>query len=405
MSFALFFIDLDGFKKVNDTLGHGVGDEAIRAAGRRIQTCLREGDTLARLGGDEFAILVEDLSGEIPQLGERIREVLRAPFVLGVSVVNLTASIGVVEAATGHESTEDLLRYADLAMYRAKERSGDQVRLFDRSLSAEAARRFEVEGALRYGIDHGELVVYYQPVVELSTGALTGVEALVRWVHPERGILLPAEFIPIAEETGLIITLGNEVLRIATQDVAGWIDRGEVDSDFSLAVNVSARQIARSDFADGVRDQLVASGLSASRLILEITETALLDDSEALRVRLKSLRESGIRVALDDFGVGYSSLQRLSSMPVDVVKIDRSFVLGIAQRDDLVSLVRAMLELASSFGYEAVAEGIEAVEDSEALQTLGCHLGQGFGLFRPAPAEAIRALLATHVNGATLTAV
>ena len=404
MSFALFFIDLDRFKKVNDTLGHGVGDEAIRVAGQRIQTCLREGDTLVRLGGDEFAVLVEDLSGDIPALGGRIRDALRKAFVVGGAEVRLTASIGVVEATSGHESIEDLLRFADLAMYRAKERSGDQLSAFDHSLSTEAARRFEVEGALRHGIAHGELVVYYQPVVELSTGVVNGVEALVRWVHPERGLLLPAEFIPIAEETGLIVTLGNEVLRIATQDLAGWIERGEVGSEFSLAVNVSARQVARSDFADCVRDQLAASGLPASRLILEITETALLDDSEALRIRLASLRAGGVRVALDDFGVGYSSLQRLSSLPVDVVKIDRSFVLGIAHRDDLVSLVRAMLELASSFGYEAVAEGIEEIEDSEALQVLGCHLGQGFGLFRPAPAEAIRALLATHASSAALIA-
>jgi len=328
-------------------------------------------------------------------LGERIRDVLRQPFTLGDATVSLTASVGIVETSTGREAADDLLRYADLAMYRAKSEAGDRVSFFDNSLNVDATNRFEIESALRTGIAHDELRVHYQPIFDLDAGSLRGVEALVRWMHPKRGLLLPDEFVPIAEATGLIIPLGKQVLQIALRDVSDWIARGEVDDDFTLAVNVSAHEIVRPDFVEHIAQAIMTSGLTADRLILEITESALLKHSDELRQRLATLRSTGIRIALDDFGTGYSSLQRLNKLPVDVVKIDRSFVTGIAHRDDLRALARAVIELAASFGYEVIAEGIEAGEDSDALRGLGCGLGQGFGLGRPVPAETLQALLET----------
>ena len=390
---ALMFVDLDGFKKVNDTLGHDAGDATIRNAAQRIAGCLRDGDTLARLGGDEFAIVAEDVDGAAAALGERVREALAQPFVIGDSHMTLSGSVGIVEATTGRESVGDLLRDADLAMYEAKRAGGNQIRLFRDAFREQALHRTRLEEELRAALEHEELEVHYQPVFDLGSHQLRGVEALVRWRHPERGLLLPDEFVPIAEETGLVVPLGSFVLHRAATDFVHWMDQHDLPADFSLAVNVSARQLALERFAQEVADQLETTGLPASRLILEITETELLAHSGPVRAGLEALRALGVRIALDDFGTGYTTLQYLQELPVDVLKIDRAFVTGLARREDLTALVRTILDLARSYHLGVVAEGVEDPSDVAALQGLGCDLGQGFGLARPAPAAEIERLL------------
>ncbi len=383
---ALFVIDLDNLKKVNDSLGHPGGDEAIVLASQRIAACLREGDTLSRLGGDEFAVIAENIGEGAFELGNRICDSMREPFELGGREIVLSASVGITLAELGTESPVELLRDADLAMYDAK-RHGDAVSFFDPNLFEHATARIEQEAALRRALDEDELRVHYQPTIDLRTRRVEGAEALVRWQHPERGLLPPGMFLPLAEEAGLDVPLGWHMLRTALADTRAWLDRNPGLEPFTISVNVSAGQLATRDFVGRVREALAESGLETRHLVLEVTETAILLDHEAVRDKLAAIRDMGVRVALDDFGTGYSSLQHLQHYPVDIVKIDRSFVTDLPRRADLVTLVRAVLELSRAYGLAVVAEGVDAADVAATLTEVGCPMGQGFWFARPAPAD------------------
>ena len=396
---AVLFIDLDDFKVVNDSLGHAAGDELLTAVSERIRACLRRQDTAARLGGDEFGILLEDtdeaLAGEV---AERILDALRQPFGVAARQIFVQASIGIAlgsdAGAPGEgETADELLRNADAAMYTAKARGKGRHEFYQAAMHASALRRLELRGRLEASLEAGEFVLHYQPVVELAGGAMVGVEALVRWRQPDGHLAQPVEFIPLAEETGLIVPLGQWVLEEACRQGAVW-HRLHPGRDLSMAVNVAARQFQEPTFVDVVRHVLAGAGLPASSLVIEVTESALLDVGEATITAITELKEMGVRIALDDFGTGYSSLSHLRRFPIDVLKIDRSFVEGI-DGDDAGerALVRSIVRLALSLDLEIVAEGIERHEQVVGLTALGARLGQGFHFGRPMEPEAIEARL------------
>jgi diguanylate cyclase (GGDEF)-like protein/PAS domain S-box-containing protein len=388
---AVLFIDLDDFKTVNDSLGHTAGDEFLIAAADRLQTCLRAGDSAARLGGDEFAVLLEDLVSEreAEEVAGRILDALQERFPIDGHDVLLSASVGIAFASRG-TTCDQILRNADLAMYTAKRRGKHRFETYHENMHARALDRLEREGALRRGLERGELVVEYQPVVVLPTGTVVGVEALVRWDHPERGRLGPNEFVELAEETGLIGELGRQVLVAACHQAARW-RQGHPAANLSVNVNVSPRQLHDDDFIEQVRESLRETGLSPGGLVLEITETAMMHDIDATIERLLALKALGVRLAVDDFGTGYSSLSYLQRFPVDSLKIDRAFVSAIGTND--VSLTPAILSLARTLGLTAVAEGVETSVQADALSALGCDLAQGYYFSRPVDAESITRIL------------
>jgi diguanylate cyclase (GGDEF)-like protein/PAS domain S-box-containing protein len=373
---VVLLLDLDRFKLVNDSLGHAVGDEMLIEVARRLEDAVRLGDTVARLGGDEFAILLEDCpDGRAEEQAERLLDTLGAPMAIGGQQVTGTASIGIALAGNGI-SAGDLLRNADVAMYRAKADGGGRYQVFQPAMYAAALRQMEVSAALRQALDGEQFVLHYQPIVELGTGDVVGMEALLRWSHPELGLLDPAEFIPVAEDSGLIVPIGAWVLREACAALTPW--------DGRVNVNLSGRQLADPNIVEQVRDALAAANLPPQRLTLEITESVLMQDSEANMRRLRRLRELGVRLAIDDFGIGYSSLAYLRAFPVDDLKIDKSFVAGIPQDEDALAVVRTILQLARSLGLRVVAEGVETSAQYLALRSLGADSVQGFYLARPA---------------------
>jgi diguanylate cyclase len=384
---AVLFCDLDGFKLVNDTLGHAAGDELLGAVAERIAGVLRTQDTAARLGGDEFAVLCEDVTGTHHALAiaERVLAELRE--------IPVGASIGLAIAHDGTERPETLLREADAAMYRAKERGGGVAELFDAAMRGRAARRIELQEALRRGLDRGELRLHYQPRVQLATGEVVGVEALVRWQHPERGLLAPAEFLPVAEESGLIAPLGAWVIEESCRQAARWADAHHGPAPLSVAVNLTARQCAQPDLLSVVRGAVDASGIDPSGLRLELTEAAVLSDLEANVVLLRSLHELGLSLAIDDFGSGPSSVAALHRLPVDLVTVDRSVVGRLGAGGEGEAMLGAIVGLAHALGLSIVAEGVEAGEQAQRLRALGCHAGQGFFFARPGEASALMSLL------------
>ncbi|HEV3231651.1 MAG TPA: EAL domain-containing protein [Candidatus Dormibacteraeota bacterium] len=383
---AVLFIDLDRFKVVNDSLGHAAGDELLVEVGTRLQGCIREIDTAARLGGDEFAVLVDDPrdTGEAVLLVERLLERLRPPFHIGGKAVSVGAAVGVA-MATGREEASELLRNADLAMYRAKAAGGGRYAVFEPGMHAEVLHRLDLEGELRRAVAEGEFVLHYQPVIDLVTGAATGAEALVRWNHPERGLVMPADFIPVAEETGLIVPLGRWVLEEAARQATGWqhlVGRGR---RFEISVNLSARQLQGPDLPGQVAASLKSSGLDPECLTLELTETSLMQDTEGTIEQLHGLKKLGIRLAIDDFGTGYSSLGYLKRFPIDALKIDRSFVTGIGRGSEESALAGAIITLAETLRLVTVAEGIEEVGQLAELRRLNCRRGQGYLFSKPMP--------------------
>ncbi|MDQ1446367.1 MAG: hypothetical protein QOI20_2831 [Acidimicrobiaceae bacterium] len=395
---ALLYIDLDDFKTINDGLGHETGDELLRATAARIESALRPGDTAARLGGDEFAILVDGLSnpGMAYDVGARLLEALREPFHLGGNEVVVNASLGIA-VSTKEDDAASLLRNADLAMYRAKGQGKGRFEVYEAGMHAAVVERMEVKADLRRAIDAGEFEPHYQPIVELATGRVVGVEALVRWRHPERGLVVPAAFIPMAEETGLIVAIGRGVLDQACADAAMWQRTLGADAPESVSVNLSARQIQHPDLVADVASALRVSGLKPSALTLEITESILIDDADAASRTLARLKGLGVRIALDDFGTGYSSLSYLDRFPVDTVKIDKSFIDSLAGEHPAGSpLVTAIINLGSLLGLDVTAEGIEGGDQAARLTQLGCTHAQGYFFAKPMPAEALAAHVAAH---------
>jgi diguanylate cyclase (GGDEF)-like protein len=393
-SVGLLFMDIDRFKVINDSLGHPAGDRMLLAMAERLKLTLRTSDTLARFGGDEFVILCEDLADEehALRLAQRISQAMKEPLggVDGELVVSL--SIGIAMASSPAMSPESLLRDADAAMYRAKENGRARSAVFAQAMRDTAVGRLDTEVALRHGIAHGELELHYQPIVELPGGRIVGTEALVRWRHPTRGLVPPDQFIPIAEETGLIVPLGAWVLREAAGQAQEWQRRAGC-SALTMAVNLSALQLARHDLVDLIVDVLAESGLPAQCLELEITESVLMKDAAAATTMLETLKNLGVRLSVDDFGTGYSSLSYLKRFPVDTLKIDRSFTAGLGTDPHDTAIVTAIISLAEALNLTTIAEGVETALQAQGLVELGCGTAQGYHFGRPAAATAIDTLL------------
>ena len=391
-SLAVIFLDLDNFKSVNDSLGHSVGDRLLTIAAQRLIASVRTADTVARLGGDEFAVLLEDADkdGAATAVVQRIVHALRHPFALDGREVFATASIGIAIAGED-ESASDLVRNADMAMYMAKSGGKGRYEVFEPRMHVQAVERLELEADLRHAIEAEEFALHYQPIVLLHTGEITGVEALVRWQHPRRGMLGPPQFIPMAEETGLIVPLGRWVVRDACRQAARWQRMRGLP--LTLTVNISGHQLQGESVVDDVREALEASGLDARQLVLEITESVLMQHSEVLLLRLRALKALGVRLAIDDFGTGYSSLGYLQRFPIDILKIDKSFVDDVGMAGGEPALARAVIALGETLRLQTIAEGIEQRRQLNGLQELGCEMGQGYYFARPVAASAIDEML------------
>jgi diguanylate cyclase (GGDEF)-like protein/PAS domain S-box-containing protein len=386
---AILFLDLDHFKLVNDSLGHHVGDELLTAAAPRLRQALRSSDTVARFGGDEFGILLEDIVSERDAIetAERIAAIFARPFVLSGSEHFVTTSIGIA-LARGGEQADELIRDADAAMYRAKDRGRARYEVFDEGMRGRAIERLRVENDLRRAIERGELRLEYQPVVSLRNFEIVGVEALLRWRHPERGEIPPAEFIPIAEENGLIEPIGRWVLEHACRQAAQWYGARPDAAPLTMSVNLSAVQVRRS-LPDVVRSVLRSTGLDPACLCLEITETVMVRDAEGLGEVLQALKALGVRLVLDDFGTGYSSLSYLTRLPLDVLKVDRSFVDGLGSESRDTAITETIIAMSRALSLDVVAEGVETAEHVSELSRLGCGLAQGWHFSRAVPAEEI----------------
>jgi diguanylate cyclase (GGDEF)-like protein/PAS domain S-box-containing protein len=399
---AVLMLGLDNFKAVNDTLGHGVGDKLLRSVAKRLRSTLREQDTLARLNSDEFAIIQSGLGRpeDAVLLARRLLEAIGEPYLLDGHSVVIGASIGIAMAPGDGEESEKLLKHADMALSRAKNDSRGTFSFFESGMDARAQGRRKIEIDLRDAIQGEVLRPYYQPLIDLSSGRITGFEALVRWPHPERGMVSPAEFIPVAEETGLINGLGGLMLRRACMDAAVWPD------DVRVAVNLSPLQFRAGNLLSVVMEALKQSGLPAKRLELEITETLLLEKSSQVLATLHALRALGVRISMDDFGTGYSSLSYLRSFPFDKIKIDQSFVRGLGTNNDAQAIVRAIISLGVGLGVTITAEGVETEAELACLRSEGCHEGQGFLFSHARPNAEIVAMLKVQLgmDGGPLTA-
>ena len=394
-SVAVLFIDLDRFKVINDSLGHGAGDALLVEAARRLQTVLRAHDAVARFGGDEFVVLCDDLtdSQQAVSIAERIVTVLSRPFALDGTEAYTSASVGIAFTSDPDARAEDLLRDADAAMYRAKTSGRNGYEVFDEDMRTRAVVRLELESQLRRALERDELRVHYQPQVNLADDRIAGVEALVRWQHPDRGLLPPADFLPLAEETGLIADVDAWVLEQACAQAKAWSDAHPTLHRLTMSVNISGRQLAQPGLARTVARVLTRTGLPPSRLCLEMTESVLMDDVGTASAALEALKRLGVQIAVDDFGTGYSSLAHLSRFPVDVLKVDRSFVAGLSDAAESWSMVAAVLSLSRALGLTTIAEGVEHEHQLGALRSLGCEVAQGYRFARPQPAEDIEEVL------------
>ena len=379
---GLLYIDLDHFKAINDSYGHGIGDRVLEEVARRLETTLRPRDMVARLGGDEFVILLDDLDTVDGGLvvAERVIELINQPIEIDGQLMPVGVSVGMAFAPHDASNGEDLLRAADLAMYDAKSRGRRGISVFDAEMQVLMQERRQLELDLRVAVVRQELELHYQPLVDLRTGATSGYEALIRWNHPERGQISPVTFIPIAEETGLIVEIGEWVIRNALAEAAGWPDH------LTVAVNLSPAQMRDAGIVAVVVSALAANGVAPTRLELEITESLLMQESADVLAILHSFRNLGVRIALDDFGTGYSSLNYLRSFPFDKIKIDRCFVNELSQREDCQAIVRSVIALANDLNMTTTAEGVEVKEQLDALMSNGCDQVQGFYFSRALPA-------------------
>jgi diguanylate cyclase (GGDEF)-like protein/PAS domain S-box-containing protein len=394
---ALLHLDLDDFKEVNESLGHRAGDQLLRELAPRLSDVLRPSDTLARVGGDEFALVCDGLRDptESATIAERVLATFGRPLLLGPSVVVPSTSIGIALAGPGTRATaEDLVRDAAVASDRAKAAGPGRYELFDAHMRAEAVERVALTHDLREAIEHGGLQLVYQPLVSFSERRVVGVEALVRWTHPDRGEIAPDRFIPLAEQHGLIAALGRWVLDAALDDVADWRDAGEAVSALNVSVNVSRVQLGRPGLADEVLGALRRRAIAPRQLVVEVTESAVMDDAEVARATLAALHESGVQLALDDFGVGQSSLACLRDLPLDVLKLDRGFITSLASSPASAAIVRAVADMARTLRFPVIAEGIESREQATVVEALGCDMGQGFHYARPVPAARLPAVVA-----------
>ena len=399
--FAVLFLDLDRFKDVNDSLGHMMGDQLLIAIGQMLGEGLRATDSVARLGGDEFVILLEDIGNinDATLIADRVQEKLRNPFHLLEHEVFITTSIGIVLSATGYDRPDDVLRDADIAMYRAKAQGKARYEIFDAKMRERIMERLTLEADLRQAFERQELCIYYQPIVSLETNLIVGFEALVRWNHPVRGLLHPSEFIPIAEETGQIIQIGFWVLTEACQQMCRWQEKFPTIPALTVSVNISVKQLLQTDLVTEVQKIINETGVDPRCLMLEITESAIVDNINAAVDIFKALREMGVRISIDDFGVGYSSLSYLSHFPIDTLKIDQLFIRMLAKDDSYKKIVESIVMMAHGLGMGVIAEGVETQEQIDALKSLNCEWAQGYCIAAPAGNDALAALLAETLAG------
>jgi diguanylate cyclase (GGDEF)-like protein len=393
--FAVLFLDIDRFKNVNDSLGHSCGDELLLAISRRLEGCLRPTDMVGRFGGDEFALLIDEVTdpANVIAIAEKIQRVLSAPFHFGRNEAFVTASIGIALSHSGYELPEDILRDADIAMYHAKGTGKARHEVFDQAMYTRAVSLLRLENDLRRAVERQEFCVYYQPIVKLETGNITGLEALVRWQHPKRGLVTPTEFIPLAEETGLIMPIGLWVLEEACRQMHVWQQHSSANRLLSISVNLSGRQLAQPDLIEQIQEILQRIGLDPRCLKLEITESVVMENAEATISKLRQLRALGVELSIDDFGTGYSSLSYLHRFPVTTLKIDQSFVSKMHLSTENVEIARTITTLAHNLGMDVVAEGIETEEQVEQLTALRCEYGQGYLFSKPLSGEHIDVLL------------
>jgi diguanylate cyclase (GGDEF)-like protein len=391
---AVLFLDVDNFKQVNDSLGHEAGDELLVAIKPRLTQALRPGDTVARFGSDEFVIVCENLANEsgAVSIAKRVLECLTDPVTAAGTEHYVSASIGIVVVEAGSANAADVLRDAGAAMHRAKEYGGSRWELHDESMRRRLLAQVSAERELRDAVSQDQLRIYYQPVIALDRPRVIGAEALVRWQHPTRGLLLPGEFIPLAEETGAILALGKWVIENAVRDGAWWQTTFQ-DMRLTVSLNLSARQVAQAGIPRIVRDILAATGANPAQVELEITESALIDGGDVPAEILGALKDLGVRLVLDDFGTGYSSLSYLKRFPIDAIKIDRSFIGGLGTNRGDTAIVAAVINMARALGISVIAEGVETEPQAEALRALGCDYAQGFHYSPPVPADVFGAFL------------
>lgn len=395
--FAVLFIDLDRFKVINDSLGHSIGDQLLIATASRLLHCLRPTDTAARLGGDEFTILLKGVRdiNEVISVAERLQTELKLPLTLDRQKVYTTVSIGIALSADNYDRTEDLLRGADTAMYRAKSLGGARTEIFSRAPHVQTLVSSDLEAGLRQALARQEFQIYYQPIVVLDTGTLAGFEALMRWQHPQRGLLSPRDFLPLARELGLSIALDRWVLTIACRQIAQWQQQYPTRPPLTISVNVCSLHLLRLDIVTDTNHALKLAGLDARYLRLELTETVIMKSIDRVIAQLAQLRTLGIELLIDDFGTGYSSLARLHHFPISGLKIDRSFVRGSSANEGNLDIMTTIVTLAKKLGVNVIAEGIETIEQLALLKQLKCEYGQGYFFSKPLNAKAAEALIAS----------
>jgi diguanylate cyclase (GGDEF)-like protein/PAS domain S-box-containing protein len=410
--FAVLFLDLDGFKMINDSMGHQIGDQLLLGVASRLEKCLRVSDTVARLGetftvarlgGDEFTVLLDDIKdpGDAKRAAERMMKALASPFILGGKEVFTSVSIGIALSNPAYEQAEDVLRDADTAMYRAKSLGKGRYEVFDADMRARVMARLQLETDLRHALERGEFRNFYQPIVALASGDIAGFEALLRWQHPTRGLLAPIEFIPVAEETGLIRELGWWNLREACRQISVWRASFIAHPYLTISVNLSAKQFLQPNLVEDIRKLLVELEVPPEALRLEITESTVMADPSAAVEMLEKIKSLGIHLAIDDFGTGYSSLSYLHRFPLDTLKIDRSFISGMGDQGEGIEIARTILPMANNLRLDVVAEGIETVQQVSLLKKLQCKYGQGYYFSRPLSAEGIATLLAGDLTWQT----